>query len=142
MEQKLPTLYTLLETVSKQKKKQDKINMLKMHNNKPAVSAILDLVFNPKHQFTLPEGDPPYTPAEDMIDNTGALYREFRKFEYFMDSPTNNLHQIKRETLFIQLLESLHPEDAKLVVAVKDKKLPFKGITLSVVQETWPGMIK
>lgn len=138
---KVPPMYELLAGVARLKKKADKIAELRRHDNKPAVKAILDLAFNPKFQYTLPEGEPPYTPAEDMLDNAGGLYRDYRKFTYFMDHPKNNLHQIKRETLFIQLLESVHPKDAELCIAMKDKTLPFKGITKSLVIEAYPGLI-
>ena len=46
---------------------------------------------------------------------------------------------LKRETLFIGLLESIDPEDAKVLLAAKDKKL--KGITAAIVNEAFPGLI-
>jgi hypothetical protein len=52
-----------------------------------------------------------------------------------------NLKQIRREFLFIQLLETLSPKEAQLMASVKDKKLPFKGISEKLVQEAFPGLI-
>ena len=79
--------------------------------------------------------------TDEIIDDKGTLYREIRKMQYFIKGK-NNVHPIKRETLFIQMLESLQQDEAKLVLAMKDKTMPYKGITLKLVQEAFPGLIK
>jgi hypothetical protein len=43
--------------------------------------------------------------------------------------------------MFISLLENVDPKDAKLLCAIKEKKLPFKGITIQHVTEGLPGLI-
>jgi hypothetical protein len=139
---RLPTIYAVLEDIAKTKSVNDKLTKLQRNQKINAVPAILRMVFDPKIKFSLPEGTPPYTPQEDMLDNTGGLYRDYAKIKYFMDHPQNTIHQIKRETLFIEMLESLHPKDAELLIAVKDKKLPFKGITEKLVKDAFPGLIK
>jgi len=58
----------------------------------------------------------------------------------FIEPVNTNVHQIKRESLFIDLLESIHPEEAKLVCSVKDKKIPYKGITKKLVKEALPNL--
>ncbi|NDB83826.1 MAG: hypothetical protein EB127_14045, partial [Alphaproteobacteria bacterium] len=60
----------------------------------------------------------------------------------FLEGGNNDLTKLKREQLFIGLLESLDKEDAKLLCAVKDKKLPYKGITQQVVKDAFPGLIQ
>jgi len=59
----------------------------------------------------------------------------------FLD-PNSKLPQLKKEVLFVGVLESLDPQDAKLLLAVKDKKMPYKGITKKLVAETFPNLIK
>jgi hypothetical protein len=51
------------------------------------------------------------------------------------------LHPVRRETLFIELLENINPLEAKILLAVKDKKLPFKGLTAKLVEEAFPGLL-
>jgi len=93
--------------------------------------------------FELPEGRPPFNVPDDMIDNTGGLYQEVRKMYIFTKNQRSaNIHQIKRERVFIEMLESIHPEDAKLMLGVKEKKLPYKGITSKLVEEAFPGRFK
>jgi hypothetical protein len=52
------------------------------------------------------------------------------------------MNQIKRESLFMQLLESVNPKDAELFIAAKDKSMKFKGITKKLVMETFPNLIR
>ena len=87
----------------------------------------------------LPEGVPPYTQHEEMRDiGANRIPAEWRKMQYFI--PGNNLHIIKREKLFIDILESISPEEAEIIVKMKDKKLKIKGINKKVVQEAFPEL--
>ena len=56
----------------------------------------------------------------------------------------DKLTSVKRESMFIEVLESLHKNEAELVLAMKDKKLTgrYKGVTLKLVQDTFPDLIK
>lgn len=131
----------IFEEVSKISARAGKIAELQKYKEEMAVVAMLKYTLDPKVKFDLPEGAPPYKESEDLIDDPGTLYREIRKMNYFITGKSN-IHPIKRETLFIQMLESLHPEEAKLVLSMKEKKMPYKGITLKLVQEAFPGLIK
>ena len=44
--------------------------------------------------------------------------------------------------MFIRLLESIHPKDAKIVLAMVAKKLPVKGLTKTMVKEAFPNLIR
>jgi hypothetical protein len=65
---------------------------------------------------------------------------EARKLYLFVNGRGNNLNRTKLENLFIQILESVAPKDAELLCMVKERKLP-KGITPSLIEEVWPGLI-
>ena len=47
----------------------------------------------------------------------------------------------KREQVFLGILESIHPEDAELVLKMVEKKMPVKGLTRKIVQEAYPGLL-
>lgn len=128
----------ILEDISKTKSRTDKVMKLRQQGNNNALKAVLQAAFDERIVFELPEGEPPYKKSEDMIDNTGGLYQEFRKFYIFTKNKRSaNIKQMKREMVFIQVLESVHPKDAELVIAMKDKKIPYKGITKKLVQEAY-----
>jgi hypothetical protein len=42
--------------------------------------------------------------------------------------------------MFIEVLQSVDPEDAKLLLAIKEKKLPYKGLNSKLVQKAYPGI--
>lgn len=107
-----------------------------------ALRVVLQYALDPRVKFILPRGVPPYKPT-DHLDQEGNLYRDFRKLSNFIEGGGYpDMHHIKRETLFIQFLEGLFPDDAKLICSVKDKKLPYKGITAKIVNQAFPGLIK
>ena len=55
----------------------------------------------------------------------------------------DSVNQIRREAIFIQLLEKIHPDEAKVVIAMKDKKFNelYDTITYDVVREAFPDML-
>ena len=109
----------------------------------PGFRDVFELVFRTDLEIDLPEGDPPYKPL-DMPENWGynRLPKEIKKFKYFVKSIPNNLSKAKKESMFIQMLESVSPEEAKLVLMIKDKKLKYKGITRKVVEEAIPTLFQ
>ena len=114
------------------------INGLKTFNdNNGAVKAVLQWVFSDRIVSKLPEGKTPYTPndapASDLSES--ALRFEFRKFKYFV---TNEVPNTRRETMWIELLESIPAKEAELMDLVKDKVWPFKNITKELAQKAFP----
>jgi hypothetical protein len=109
-------------------------------NDSQALRVILTGVFSPYVKWLLPEGEPPYKPC-DLVDQHHRLYTEARKMYLFVEGGNPNLNQLRREALFIELLESLDPADAKLVIAMKDHQMPYANITLELVTLTFPGLI-
>jgi hypothetical protein len=83
----------------------------------------------------LPEGEPPFKPADQPIGMTDTnLFVEAKKMYVFM---RQDLKPIKRESLFIGLLEGVHPTEAAILIAVKDQKLQkmYPKITWKLVSD-------
>lgn len=129
----------ILENASKLTKKQDKIEYLR-NNYSPVLGQIIQYAFDPKIVWDLPPGEPPYKPSE-FPDSQGILYSEARRLYLFVKGGNQNLTPFKREMLFINLLESLDAKDAKLLLNIKEKKLPYKGLTLNLIKEAYPGLL-
>lgn len=86
-----------------------------------ALRLIFEHGFLPEKKFALPEGDPPYKKDAAPLGMTPAnLYQEVRKLYIFCRT---DLTSLRKETLFVQLLENLHPSEAELVLAIKEQKL-------------------
>lgn len=130
----------LLTECSKLPSTKQRVEFLQQ-NDSLAMRVILQYALDPRIVWNLPPGEPPYKPCE-FLDQQARLFQELRKLYLFIkDSGAPDLPAIKRETLFIQFLEGIDPQDAKMLCSVKDKKLPFKGITVNVINTAFPGLI-
>lgn len=77
--------------------------------------------FQSNMKFKLPEGTPPFKKSAEPMGMTPAQFiTETKKFRYFIKE---DITQLKREQLFVQMLESIHPEEAAILVAIKDQTL-------------------
>ena len=131
----------ILDLVSKQKTKVKKIDVLQEYRNDALVSLLIwnfdDTCFS-----ALPEGSVPYKPndAPAGTEHT-SLRQEVRHFYNFIQGGNPSLSKTRRENIFIQILETLHPDEAQLLVTVKDKCLEdFYNITQEVVSEAYPDI--
>lgn len=129
----------ILERASKKESRAEKIEVLRNYDS-VTLRTILQGAFDPGIEWDLPEGDPPYKPCV-YDDMQGRLYQETRRLWMFLKGRKPELTALKKEVLFIGLIESLDKDDAKLMLAVKDKKMPYKGITYKLVQEAFPGLL-
>lgn len=130
----------ILNTTSKLTSTEEKAAYLRQ-NDSLALRVVLQFALDPRVEWLLPLGEPPYKPTEHLNQH-GNLIRDIRKLHNFIKGGGHpQMHALKREVLFIQFLEGLDPEDAKLIVAVKDKKLPYKEITPAVVNTAFPDLI-
>lgn len=130
----------ILEFTSKLPTTKEKVECLRQNDNS-AIRTILKFALDPKIEWLLPEGEPPYTPY-DFGGGEPRLYGEARRLYLFVKGGNDNLNQIRREALFVSILEDVDPEDAKLLLAIKDKKLPFKGLNRKIVEEAYPGIFE
>lgn len=133
------SLYEILEWIGKKRKTQEKIDALRENDSVP-LRIILQGAFDPNVEWMLPPGTPPYKP-NDLVDQQHVLRKDAEKLRYFVKGFHDNLPQTKRETMFIELLERVDPDDAKLLCAIKEKKMPFPGITMEHIREGLPGLI-
>ena len=87
-----------------------------------ALQIVFTYAFLPEKKFLLPEGEPPYNRDTNPMGLSPTNFmNELRRLYIF--SPERELAQTRREALFIQLLETIHPDDAKVLVAIKDQNL-------------------
>lgn len=128
-----------LEKVAKLKKVDERVNALKA-NDSFVLRTVLQGAFDPRVKWALPEGNPPYKP-NDLTDQESVFIRDCRKLVYFVEGGMPGLSQVKREQLFVELLENVTPADARMILALKDKKLPWKGITADVVRQAFPDLL-
>ena len=136
-----PFVHEILELVDSQRTKAKKIEILREYDDM-ALKAILIWNFDPTAISVLPDGPVPYKENEVPIgtDHT-SLRREWKNLYHFVKGGNDRLSAIRRETMFVQMLEGLHPEEAKIVCLVKDKDLESRyKITYDMVQQAYPDI--
>jgi len=134
-------VFEILEKAAAAKTRAEKITLLKNHSNNWAMKDVLRGTFDDAVQWNLPDGKPPYEPAEDR-SHPSNLSQHNKKFAYFIpNGPGAKMPAVKREKIFLDILETVHPKDAELLVGMINKKMPIKGITKKLVQEAFPDLI-
>jgi len=129
-----------LELVGKAKTREEKRQVLTDRDNF-ATRALLQLNYHPDVKWHLPPGKPPYTPGQVADSTPNSLHFEVKKLDYYVDPSPHDLPMLRRESMFVELLERVDPNDAKLILAVKDRKLSYKGLSYKLVKDTWPDLL-
>jgi len=165
---KNPFVFEVLDLVSKQRSNAKKVEVLQKYQD-PSLKAVLIWNFDETVISLLPPGEVPYSSYEDQNTFSGTLTtkvneeirkmyetgsfsvgnadtngrttirREFKHFYHFLKGGNPGLNQIRREMMFINVLQGLHPLEAEIVCLIKDKKLGEKyKITQEIVSEAYP----
>jgi len=136
-----PFIHEVLELVDKQRTKAKKIEILEEYSS-DALKSILIWNFDQTVVSLVPEGEVPYKKNEVPIgtDHT-SLRREWKNLYHFVKGGNDRISAIRRETMFIQMLEGLHPNEAEIICLVKDKALDEKyNITYDMVKKAYPDI--
>lgn len=142
-------IHEILEKAAEAKTKEEKIQILQEHNHL-ALRDILRGGMDDTIEFILPEGKPPHEDPERIGYSRNSLFNQTKRFKYFVKGgPGENMSAPKREKMFINILETIHPKEGELLIKMKDKKLIksnnsafYSGITKKLVQEAFPDLIR
>ena len=138
-----PFIHEIFELVSEQRTKAKRVEILKEYRD-DSVTAVLIWNFDQRVQSAIPDGQVPYEPNDVPVgtDHT-SLRREWKTLYHFIKGGNDSLSSLRRESMFIQLLEGLHPKEAEIICLVKDKNLKseYPKITLDVVKEAYPDIV-
>jgi hypothetical protein len=166
-----PLIFEIFDLASKQRSKAKKVEVLQKYNH-DALRMLLIWNFDESIQSALPDGVVPYSGYAEQTTQSGnlstkiteearrmyetgsfsigtsdksaksTLRKECKHFYHFIRGGNNGLSSIRRETMFINLLEGLHPLEAEILCLVKDKKLEDKyKLTKELVSEAFPQIV-
>jgi hypothetical protein len=133
-------IYEVLEAVEKATKKEDKINILRQ-NESWALKDVLRATYDDAIQFLLPPGAPPYIPGKEGSIPSNLLKQNKNLTYIVKGGQGEKMVGFKREKVFINMLEAVHPKDAELLLKMINKESLGKGITKKLVQEAFPKLI-
>ena len=164
-----PFAFEVLDAASKQRSKAKKVQVLERYSH-PSIKTLFIWNFDPTVISVLPHGEVPYgnvseqgsmnstlgqkiNDAVGMMEEMGSkslgsqdqgqttIRREFQNFYNFVKGGNDTLSSLRRETMFINILEGLHPLEAEIVCLVKDKRLTDKyKIPQDVVEAAYPDI--
>ena len=134
-----PLVSEIFTKVNNAKDKPKKIAVLRQYDS-PALRQIIKGGFDPKIEWDLPEGEPPFIPNEapEGTEHT-LLETEAKRLWHFVKGADKATNKLQKETMFIQMLEGLHASEAQVLLDMKNKKLnkTYKGFSESVVKEAF-----
>ena len=164
-----PFAFEVLQLVSKQRSNAKKVELLRKYDH-PSLKTIFIWNFDESIISMLPDGEVPYASVgeqnsfsgtisekiEDAVSKMGeiksnslgsqdqgfsSIRKEYAKFYNFVKGGNDGLSSLRRETMFINILQGLHPLEAEILCLVKDKKLDTKyKITKEIVSEAFPDV--
>ena len=164
-----PFVFEVLNLVSKQRTNLKKVEVLQRYMD-PSLKSILIWNFDESIKSALPDGIVPYSSVGEQGSFSGTLSgkiedavgkmeelnsrslgsqdqgrssirKEYTKFYNFIKGGNDGLSSLRRETMFINVLEGLHPLEAEILFLVKDKKLETKyKITKEIVSQAYPDI--
>ena len=166
-----PFAFEVFDLASKQRSKAKKVEVLQKYGDL-SLKVVLKWNFDTTITSALPEGEVPYTGYDKQTTKGGTLTtkisqevrsmhesgsfslgssdqeghttirRESKHFYRFVRGGDDAMNSIRRETMFINILEGLHPLEAEIVVLAKDGKLEDRyKITKDVVSEAFPDIV-
>lgn len=107
------------------------------------VSDLFVINFNPDYQFILPAGKIPYTPSRFQVGEAVSLMAEMRTMRYFLSykgKPMKEVPDVKRQALFIQILETITASEAELLCRLKEKSIGSAVLNLNVLKQIDPKL--
>jgi|TARA_Y100000114_G_C11563006_1_gene232695 hypothetical protein len=133
------SFHEILTKVNNAKDKPKKIEVLRKYDTNE-LRMFLKGAFSEKLEWLLPEGKPPYTPNDAPVGTEHTwLKQEVKRMFHFLKGGNPQLSQMKRDNMFIQMLEGLSKEEAELLIWAKDNELNkhYKGLTSNLVKEAF-----
>jgi len=134
-------LFEILDLIEKSKEEDEAVGIVQKFGKK--YSSFLDYlrcVYDDRIVFLLPEGKPPYTPA-DPTSVASSWHKKHLHLKYFVrKGVSDDVGAIKRESMFIGVLESIHPEDALIVCDMIQKKPTVSKLNKEIVNKAFPGL--
>lgn len=130
----------IVDLLKKAKSKNERAELLKAHDS-PTLRGLLRMNLDSSLVLALPDGVPPYKPASEEGFEGTSLKATHKQWYLFVQELSPQVKQYKREQIFIDMLESLIPQEAEILIAAKDCKLEL-GVTKKLVNEVFPGLIR
>jgi hypothetical protein len=140
----MKNIYEIFDEFELAKTKQERIDVLRK-NYSSTLEEVIRLAFHPEFEWLVKEMPEEYKVPDTLPGISHAkLSTELRRLYLFQKgNPTaERLTNQKQKELLLQLLESIEPREAEVVIGIFNKDLGVRGLTLKFVQEVFPNILK
>ena len=140
----MKNIYEVFDDFELAENKKDRMTVIENNLSKLLVQ-VLELAFHPNHQWLINEMPEEYRVPTDMLPGLSpqTLSTQIRKLYLFeKGNPAAEVLTVeKRKQLLLQLLESIEPREAEVVIGILSKDLGVKGLTYKFVKEAFPNLL-
>ena len=126
-------VHEVIDAANAKKTIKERIEFLsqKKYAERDIIRRLVFMSYNKSIDILLPPTDPPYKPSEQPKGMNTPFDSESRRLSIFVRGlGYDDMNQSKRENIFIQILESIDPDDSKIFLAATQKKFRIKGLTV------------
>lgn len=141
-------IHDVFSEISNEKAINKKVAILK-ENESDGIKAILRGTYDLRLKWLVPDSKPPFEENEEedwekvegKLENAATAFYFYVEFNGKMPDQAKTMNQMKREQMFIKMLEGLHKDETEVVFGMVKRKLPYKGLTARVANKAFPGLI-
>ena len=134
-------LHEVVNTIDVLDTRESKVKQIrKLSAQYPSFNDYLRGLFDERITWLIPEGKPPYTPSSEA--HPSSWDKQHMSLKYFVKGTGyDEMNQVKRETLWINILECIHPEDSVMVADMPDRRHKT-SLSKELVSEALPSLFK
>ena len=140
----MKNIYEILDEFEEASSKKEKMAVIERNLSKTLVQ-VLELTYHPQYEWLIKEMPENYIIPNDVLPgiSLAQLSTEIRKLYMFRkgDAMAEKLTPQKRNELLIQLLESLEPREAEVIIGIFQKDLGVKGLNYKFIKEAFPNLL-
>lgn len=140
----MKNIYEILDEFEEASGKKEKMAVIERNLSKTLVQ-VFELTYHPQYEWLVKEMPNDYKIPNDVLPgiSVAQLSTEIRKLYMFRkgDPTAEKLTPQKRNELLIQLLESLEPREAEVIIGIFQKDLGVKGLNYKFIKEAFPNLL-
>lgn len=140
----MKNLYEVFDEFEMAKNKKERMDVIQ-RNLSHTLTKVLELTYHPQIEWKVKELPESYKIPTDMLPGLtyDSLNAQLRRLYMFRkgDPTAETLTDRRREELLLQILESIEPREAEVILGIFQKDLGVKGLDYKFVKEAFPNLL-
>ena len=140
----MKNIFEVLDEFELAENKKDRMAVIERNLSKTLVE-VFELTYHPNYEWLIKEMPDNYKIPNDVLPGitSAQLSNQIRKMYMFRkgDETAEKLTPQKRNELLLQILESLEPREAEVIIGIFHKDLGVKGLNYKFIKEAFPNLL-